>query len=88
MTNINETLTQRGTTHGNFLSNSAISQGIKECMIPIQDLKCYQKEALDMIAHKIARICAGNPNEPDHWHDIAGYATLVYRELVKNESVD
>jgi hypothetical protein len=36
-----------------------------------------QREALDMILHKIARIVNGNPNETDHWHDIAGYATLV-----------
>lgn len=36
-----------------------------------------QCEALDMIQHKIGRILSGNPNEPDHWHDIAGYATLV-----------
>ena len=35
------------------------------------------KEALDMIAHKIGRICAGNPNFKDHWADIAGYAQLV-----------
>ncbi|WP_257617167.1 hypothetical protein [Campylobacter pinnipediorum] len=34
-----------------------------------------------MIAHKIARILAGNPNYKDHWDDIAGYATLVSKEL-------
>jgi hypothetical protein len=40
-----------------------------------------QREALDMIQHKIGRILAGNPNHHDHWHDIAGYATLVANEL-------
>jgi hypothetical protein len=37
--------------------------------------------AIDMIAMKLARIIAGNPNEPDHWRDIAGYAELVVRSL-------
>jgi hypothetical protein len=35
-----------------------------------------QRETLDMIAHKIGRILAGDPNVEDHWKDIAGYATL------------
>ena len=34
-----------------------------------------------MIAHKIGRILAGDPNHIDHWLDIAGYATLVAKEL-------
>jgi hypothetical protein len=32
-------------------------------------------------AHKIGRILAGNPDHKDHWDDIAGYTTLVAREL-------
>jgi hypothetical protein len=36
------------------------------------------KESVDMICHKIARIVnGGQPQEIDHWHDIAGYAKLV-----------
>jgi hypothetical protein len=38
-------------------------------------------ETLSMIAHKIGRIIAGNPEEPDHWRDIAGYAQLVANRL-------
>jgi hypothetical protein len=34
-----------------------------------------------MILMKLARVIAGNPNEPDHWRDIAGYAELVVRSL-------
>lgn len=34
-----------------------------------------------MIAVKIARILVGDCNHPDHWHDIAGYATLVADRL-------
>jgi hypothetical protein len=36
-----------------------------------------QIEALDMIAHKIARILNGDPDYADSWDDIAGYAKLV-----------
>lgn len=40
-----------------------------------------QREALDMIASKIARILNGDPNYDDNWIDIAGYATLVAKRL-------
>ena len=45
------------------------------------DLSPSQAESLDMIAHKIGRILAGDPFVKDHWADIAGYAELVAREL-------
>ena len=35
------------------------------------------REALEMTAHKTARILTGEPSEPDHWLDKAGYYTLV-----------
>jgi hypothetical protein len=44
-------------------------------------LSPMQREALDMTAHKIGRILAGDPDHKDHWDDIAGYTTLVAREL-------
>ena len=47
----------------------------------IYELSPDQAEALDMIAHKIARILNGDPNHHDHWHDIAGYATLIADRL-------
>lgn len=40
-----------------------------------------QREALEMIAHKIARILNGDPDYSDSWHDIAGYAKLVADRL-------
>jgi hypothetical protein len=40
-----------------------------------------QREALDMIAHKIGRILNGDPDYSDSWRDIAGYATLVADRL-------
>jgi hypothetical protein len=35
---------------------------------------------------KMSRILCGNPNEPDHWRDIAGYATLIENILVHGKS--
>ena len=76
-----ELLVQRGTTHGEFRENSKISQKIKVIMRDTcsnyYDLQPFQQEALDMMAHKIGRILAGDPNHQDHWDDIAGYAKLV-----------
>lgn len=84
MTDINETLSQRQSTHGEFLTHALIAQSIKCQMFNAHGyavLSAMQREALDMIAHKIARILNGNPDVHDHWHDIAGYATLVADKL-------
>ena len=87
--NIDDTLAQRANTHGDFRDNSAISQKIKQIIFTSPNAAAFlpeQAEALDMIAHKIARICCGDFNEVDHWLDISGYSTLVYKSLteVKN----
>lgn len=84
MTDIETTLNQRQQTHGYFPDVATTSQNIKYSMMlepEWKNLTNYQREALTVIAQKIARILNGNPNEPDHWHDIAGYATLVEKEL-------
>jgi hypothetical protein len=46
-------------------------------------VSAVQLTAVSMILMKIARVAAGNPNEPDHWADISGYAQLVLRSLEK-----
>lgn len=83
---INTTLTERGKRYGTFKDHAEISQGFKELLVVIvedrkTDLACDQREALDMIFHKIARILNGDPNYADSWHDIAGYAQLVADRL-------
>lgn len=45
-----------------------------------------QKEALEMIVHKIGRILNGDPDYADSWHDIAGYAKLVEDRLTISQS--
>jgi len=79
--NIHDILTEREKTHGSFKSHAKLSHALKSAMRSHErawdELYPYQKEALDMIQHKIARILNGNPHDADHWVDISGYATLV-----------
>lgn len=77
---IKETLAVRHNTHGNFEDGAAISQGICTVLragIGWENLFPAQREALEMIAHKMARIVTGNPDFADHWHDVSGYARLA-----------
>lgn len=91
MTDINETLQERGKRYGEFATHAQISQSLKWVMQSYENwfqLEKDQKEALEMIAHKIARILNGDPNYDDSWHDIAGYATLVADRLRKSQVME
>ncbi len=82
--NVQNTLDERGKRYGDFATHAKITQKIKQVMYEHSswaDLSYAQQEALEMIAHKIWRIINGDPDYADSWHDIAGYATLVEREL-------
>ena len=84
MSEIDKVLTERGDRYGKFRSHATISQSIKWLMAGQdgwEDLESDQREALEMIAHKIARILNGDPSYPDSWVDIAGYAKLVADRL-------
>ena len=73
-------LNERAKTHGDYTVHADITQRIKDVMFDQSNwelLSSAQREGLQMIAHKIGRILAGNPNFRDHWDDIAGYAKLV-----------
>jgi len=81
---IEKILEDRAKTHGDFAKHAQYTQRIKNVMkdtINWLALTHADKEALEMIAHKIGRILAGNPNEADHWDDIAGYAKLVGNQI-------
>lgn len=82
MTDIDHILETRGGTHGDFTDNARFSTTVKDLIQQITDdqhqvMTPVQREALDMIVHKISRIICGDSSEPDHWADIAGYAMLV-----------
>jgi hypothetical protein len=79
------TISVRGTQYGPYSGQSQISQSLKRIMraTPNWDtLTAAQRESLEMIQHKIARILNGNPNYVDSWHDISGYALLVEKQLL------
>jgi len=84
MPELDKILEERGSKYGPFLRHAQISQGIKDAIFIVgseNKLACDQSEALEMIAHKIARIINGDSNHVDSWDDIAGYATLVANRL-------
>lgn len=79
-----EVLAERGKKYGNFADHAHISQLIKDTirLFPqFKTLRPSQKEAIEMIAHKLARMLNGDPDYIDNWTDIAGYARLVEKEL-------
>jgi len=70
-------LTERERTHGNFKMTARVAVDIREAIFETPaELNERQREALTMIATKIARIMCGDPNCEEHWKDIAGYAKL------------
>lgn len=88
MNNIEQTLAERETSHGDYRDHAHTAQGIKNVMLNStkwQSLSDPQKESLDMIAHKVGRILNGDSNFIDSWRDLAGYATLVVNILQNTE---
>ena len=83
---IDAVLAERGSRYGKFTQHADVTQQLKTVMFAHAfdraiTLAPDQKEALEMIAHKIGRIVNGDPNYADSWADIAGYAKLVADRL-------
>ena len=88
MENIQNVLADRARTHGDFEHVAKMSQNLKHQMQSVNayaHLDYYMAESLEQIAMKIARILSGNAMQVDHWQDIAGYATLVVRQIGRVE---
>lgn len=87
MVDVDETLKDRERIYGaSFLDQSQIAQSLKTIIRNSPNwkrMRVDQRESLEMIATKISRICYGDPNEVDSWHDIQGYARLIERELIE-----
>lgn len=78
--NTDQLIAERGRTHGDYAEHAEATQALKYVMQAHPGwarLNAMQRETLDMIAHKIGRALAGDPNFKDHWDDIAGYARLI-----------
>ena len=85
---VTEILEERQSTHGTFEESATTVQRIKVIMrsTPNWDkLSNAQREALEMIVHKIGRILHGDPYLLDSVRDIIGYAQLVYDELHRKD---
>lgn len=83
-------LAEREKTHGDYASVARVTQSIKRVMEvepSYEELSDEHKQALEMIVHKIGRVIAGDPNIPDHWDDIAGYAKLASQAVDTNEPI-
>lgn len=81
---IEATLAERGARYGKFMDHALIAQHLQDVMRAPngwEKLAPDQKQALTVIADKIARMLNGDPNYIDNWHDIIGYAKLVEDRL-------
>lgn len=88
MEDIKDILKERRKTHGDFKETAAASQCLKSILhagTRWPSMSLSQKESIEMIAHKLARVIEGNCDEPDHWQDIIGYAQLVLNNLEENK---
>jgi len=83
----NDVLYIRNNTHGNFEESAVFVQSMA---LLVREAKNWdnmpftQKEAIEMILHKMGRIMFGDFNFSDHWVDIAGYSTIIVNELKSN----
>jgi hypothetical protein len=84
MSDLVNTLVERGNRYGKFTGHADITLRLKRQMansLQWDHLDDDMVEALHMIAHKIGRILNGDPRYADSWVDIAGYAKLVADRL-------
>lgn len=88
---ISQILQERESRYGSFKEHALIAQNLKyelRLSKKFKQLNEDQREALEMIQHKIARILNGDPNYADSWVDIAGYAQLIANRLQQTQKPD
>ena len=73
----------RGSRYGEFAEHARITQNIKAAMVDSPNwakLPHYQKEALEMVAHKFGRLLNGDFMYEDNLIDTVGYAQLALND--------
>lgn len=88
MSDIDVTLKERGARYGEFPEHAFVTQELKRTLHDNANwsgLADDQKEALDMVMHKVGRIINGDPNYIDSWTDIIGYTRLVEKRLIDEQ---
>lgn len=96
---VDNTLAERGARYGDFTDHAELAQELQDIMRgfrkpgpqgqivnPWAELDSVKRQALTVIADKIARILSGDPNYTDNWHDIQGYAKLTEDRCVDTTS--
>lgn len=81
---IDETLRERGKTHGDYHEQAEFAGALRDLFQTAGKWKALtrvEKDAALMIAVKLSRILTGNPHYADSWVDVAGYATLVVKDI-------
>lgn len=83
MSDIEQTLNERQSQYGSFEDVATVTQDLLAILerTGLKSLPKPHKEALHMICSKMARIVNGDFDYIENWHDIAGYATLMERDL-------
>lgn len=85
---VDKTLAERGAVYGDFADVAHRAQLIKQAMRAGKNWNCMtscHREALEMIANKLARMIEGDFMHADTAHDIAGYATLIVRYVDRGD---
>lgn len=84
MDQLDDTVKTRDARYGGFQNVAAITQKFKtimKCAPSYAKMTDVQKEGMEMVLHKCARLLSGDPAHRDSWHDIQGYAKLVEDRL-------
>lgn len=86
MSTVDKILAERPSKHGEFEENSRCTWAIVRALEAERNwttLSDTQKHTLYMVSHKMARIVTGNPDIPEHWEDIEGYAKCITNRMEK-----
>ena len=87
---VNSVLLERGKRYGPFKGHAEITQSLKLVMHESggwSALTDSQRESLEMIAHKVARMLNGNPTYLDNAVDIVGYAQLMLDDMTAADAI-
>ena len=78
------TIPNRDEQHGGLEAVGLLAQNMKGTLRAGANwhrLTPAQREALDMMMHKVARILSGDSQLRDHWLDAAGYPLCIARMM-------
>lgn len=74
---------ERRRTHGEYSDVAEVAQSLKATLrtgTNWDKMHVRNRESLDLIATKIARIVCGDEFHSDHWMDIEGYCKIAARQ--------